>query len=306
MRSKKETLGYGAVALGNIIFGFSFLFSKLALEITVPEMLIATRFVTAFVILNLIVLFGRLLKKKDGTSLLAFSLKGKPKKEILLLALFQPIIYFAAENYGILYTSSSFAGVIIALIPIVGIVLDRLFFKRAISVNQTVCAVLSVFGVFLTTIGATGMRASVKGTVLLVIAVLAGSLFYVFSKRSSDYYSPLERTYVMFGLGSFVYVIVALIRCRNDYSGLIVHALATPMFWVSIAYLAAVSSVAAFLLLNFGSNYIPVSSATILANLTTVISVLAGLLILHEPFTLPQAIGSLIIFLSVYRATVKG
>lgn len=39
-----------AVAMGNVIFGFSFLFSKIALEVTIPTVLIAIRFVTAFIV----------------------------------------------------------------------------------------------------------------------------------------------------------------------------------------------------------------------------------------------------------------
>ena len=99
-----------AVITGNTIFGFSFLFSKVALQMTVPSVLLAVRFTTAFVVLNLIAFVGRNIKKKDGDPLVEFSLKGKPLKYVLLLALFQPIIYFLGESYGIEYTSSAFAG----------------------------------------------------------------------------------------------------------------------------------------------------------------------------------------------------
>ena len=85
-----------AVICGNTIFGFSFIFSKMALQITVPSVLIAVRFLAAFVVLNLIVLIGR--------PRVEFSLKGKPLRYVLLLALFQPILYFLCESYGIVYT----------------------------------------------------------------------------------------------------------------------------------------------------------------------------------------------------------
>ena len=50
-----------AVIAGNTIFGFSFLFSKVALQMTVPGVLLAARFLTDFAVLNLIVIFGRLI-----------------------------------------------------------------------------------------------------------------------------------------------------------------------------------------------------------------------------------------------------
>lgn len=300
-----EKKGLIAVILGNSIFGFSFLFSRLALDVAVPSVLIACRFSVAFILLNLIVIIGGRIKNNDGKALVEFSLKGKPKKNILLLALFQPITYFIAENYGILYTSSSFAGIIIALIPLVGIMFDLIFFGQRITMKQSVCAVLSVVGVFFTTIGAQEMSSSSKGVILLLVAVVAGAMFYVFSSKAASDYSPLERTYVMFGLGSAFYIIFALAQCFGSYKAMLLVPLTTPIFWISIAYLSGVSSVVAFLLLNYGSEKISVSRATMLANLTTVISIVAGVVVLHEKFTISQVIGAIIILASVYLATAK-
>lgn len=294
-----------AVMTGNTIFGFSFLFSKLALQITIPSVLIAVRFTVAFIVLNLIVLIGRNIKKPDGTRLVEFSLKGKPKKNLLLLVLFQPVIYYIAENYGIVYTSSAFAGIIISVIPIMGIVFDVIFMHSKIGVRQIICAVCSVVGVVVTTIGASDMNSSSKGTIILMIAVVASTLFFVFSKKSAEHYNPLERTYVMFGIGSAVYIVLALVQCYGNYSGLILDAFKEPVFWESIVYLAVVSSVMAFMLLNYGSNYISVSHASVFANLSTVISIAAGVLILHETFNWQQAVGSVIILASVYIAGRK-
>lgn len=298
----KNTKARLAVLLGNAIFGFSFLFSKLALGLTVPSVLIAVRFLVAFAVLNAIVLVGKRLRRGDGTPLISFCLKGKPLRDVLLMALLQPVIYFMAENYGILYTSSAFAGVIIAVIPIAGLVFDRLLMGTKISRKQVICAVCSVLGVALTTIGAKDMTSSAKGIVVLMIAVIAASLFYVFSRKAASDYNALERTYIMFGIGSAVYLLISLIQCRGSYSTLIFAVFSRPMFWGAILYLAVLSSVVAFLLINYGSGLISVSQASLFANFTTVISTLAGVAFLHESFTLPQIIGTAIILISVYIA----
>ena len=242
-----------AVIAGNTIFGFSFLFSKVALQMTVPGVLLAARFLTAFAVLNIIVIFGRLIKNRDGEPLVIFSLRGKPLKDVLLLALFQPVIYFAAESYGIQFTSSAFAGTIIAVIPVMGVISDVIIMKAAVSKKQIICALTSVAGVALTTLGAEGMKSSVAGTAILMAAVVAGALFYVFSKKAGEHFNPLERTYVMFGTGSAVYVCFALILCAGDYERLIADVITMPEFWGCIIYLAVASSVAAFIALNYGS-----------------------------------------------------
>lgn len=284
-----------AVIIGNAIFGLSFLFSKVALEMTIPSVLLAARFSTAFLVLNLVVLFGR--------KWIDFSLKGKPLKYILLLAIFQPVIYFIAESYGIEYTSSAFAGTIIAVIPIIGIVFDVLIMHVKVTKKQVICSVCSVIGVAITTMGAAQTKTSVFGIVMLFIAVIAGALFYVFSQKAGEYYNPVERTYVMFGIGSVVFVAFALAECAGNYKTMIVPAILSGDFWGCILYLAVFSSVIAFMTLNYGSSHISVSEASIFANITTVISIVAGVIILHESFTVPQFVGAVIIILSVYIAS---
>ena len=296
----------GAVIVGNTIFGFSFIFSKMALQITLPSVLIAVRFVMAFITLNLIVIFGRMIRVPDSQGgkrpLVEFSLRGKPLRNIILLALFQPILYFLCESYGIVYTSAAFAGTIIAVIPVAGIVFDVLIMHSKVRLRQVICAVLSAVGVAITTIGAEGMKSSVLGLVILLGAVAAGALFYVFSKKSGDDYNPLEQTYVMFALGSLVYTVFALVQCRGQYSELIFSALTQPQFIISVLYLSVVSSVTAFICLNYGTVRVTVSEASIFANLTTVISIIAGVVFLHEVFTPFQIVGAVIILISVFFA----
>lgn len=252
----KNTKAQIAVILGNGIFGFSFLFSKLALQITIPSVLIAVRFLTAFIVLN-----------------------------------------------GIVYTSSAFAGAIIAVIPIAGLILDVLIIHSKVSRRQILCAVASVLGVVITTLAAQDMESSALGLAMLMVAVIAGAMFYVFSKKSANDYNALERTYVMFGIGSAVYAVLALVQCYGNYDRYVVKAFQSATFWSAIIYLAVVSSVLAFLLLNYGSNYISVSQATLFANFTTVISIFAGVIVLKESFSLKQMIGAVIILVSVYFAS---
>lgn len=296
---KLRTKALLAVIIGNSIFGFSFLFSKIALELTIPSVMLAVRFTVAFLALNIVILIGKITKKFD------FSLRKKPLKYVLLLALFQPCIYFIAESYGIKYTSSAFAGTIIAVIPIAGILCDRFIMHTEVSKKQVICSIGSVIGVIITTLGAKDMRSSVIGLLLLLIAVCGGALFYVFSKKSSEYFNPLERTYMMFVAGCVTFVSYALIECRGNYAALIMPAVTNINFWGCILYLSVVSSVIAFMTLNFGSSHISVSEASIYANLTTVISIVAGVVFVNETFTVWQIIGAIIIIGSVYVSSAN-
>ncbi len=292
---QRKSLAIFLSFLGYAIFGFSFLFSKQALNIATPFVLLAVRFSVAFFLLNCLLLF-RTCK---------LHLKGKKIGLLLLLGLIQPVVYFICENYGVKLSATSFVGTILALIPIASLVAARVFLKEKIRAFQAVCFLGSVGGVFLTTLQQSSGSFSWLGLILLLFAVCVGAMFNVLSRRISVQFSPFERTYVMFAVGSAVFTCIALIQSAGNIREMIFVPLGDAKFWVSIFYLAGLSSVGAFLMLNYAVTHLDIASASIFANITTVITILAGVLILHESFGVYQIIGSVIIILAAYGVNAK-
>ena len=287
--SARETLHMLMAFTGNAIFGFSFLFSKLALEIAEPFVLLSVRFLVAFALMNLV----RFLKLQP------FDLRGKPLKPLIILGLLQPVAYFICESYGIKYTSSSISGIMIALIPIAGVVLGVLILKERPTKLQVVFSLISVLGVIImTTSGKIGTVQS-KGILFLLGAVFTGSMFTVQSRSIADRFTAFERTYVMFGVGTAVFSVLAYLRTGTDWN-LWLRPLKSGGFWLSIGYLSCISSVGAFLLLNKALDVLDVARSLVFANVTTVISVLAGVLILKEHFSPMQAVGIVMVIAGVY------
>ena len=71
-------------------------------------------------------------------------------------------------------------------------------------------------------------------------------------------------------------------------------------------YLGVVSSVVAYFLLNFANAHLTVSEASLFSNVTTVVSVLAGVVLLKEPFSVCQMLGVAVILVCVFVANVSG
>ena len=282
-----KTLAPLAALLGYGIFGFSFLFSKLALNQASPLILLAVRFIVAFALMNLILFVGKI----------PFSLKGKPVKPLLLLGIIEPVIYFLCENYGISLTTTSFSGIMLGTIPVFGLLFGSLLLKERFTPFQWMCAVGSICGVALTCVGGE-VAFSTLGVILLVCAAMTAALFNVISTGISAKFSAVERTYVMLALGCLVFPAVALVENRSDLTALLTP-LSSPGFWVAVAYLAGLSSVGAFFLLNFAMSHVSVAISSIFANFSTVISVLAGIFIMGDDFTLPQIAGIVLITLCV-------
>ena len=85
------------------LFWTKLLFSKIALDITTPLNL-RFRFLLAFLFLSLLVAF-RIIK---------INYRGKSLKNLFILSLAQPVIYFIFETYGIKFSSTSHAGLMTA------------------------------------------------------------------------------------------------------------------------------------------------------------------------------------------------
>ncbi len=285
--------------LGYAIFGFSFLFSKTALAVASPFVLLAVRFTVAFVILNLLLLSGKF----------RLCFHGKRLMPLFVLGLIQPVVYFIFENYGVKLLATSFVGIMLSLVPIVSVVFASLILGERARAVQILCALVSIAGVCLTTLGQTLGSFSLLGFLLLLGAVCATSLFNVLSRKSSHDFTAFERTYAMFALGCIVFWGFALVQCSGHFHQMLIVPLTNANFWICIAYLSGVSSVGAFLMLNYAMTHIDVARVSIYANVTTVISILAGVLVLHERFGIFEIMGSLIILLSVFgmnRAAQSG
>ncbi|HML45498.1 MAG TPA: DMT family transporter [Clostridia bacterium] len=291
-KSRREEIALLLALSSYVIFGFSFLFSKSALAVATPFVLLAFRFTVAFVLLNALALTGRF----------PIRLKGKNIRPLLLLGLVQPIVYFICESYGVRLLSTSLVGTIIALMPVGSLLLGAAILKERPRPFQILCALASVAGVYLTTRGQDSGSFSWFGLVLLLGAVGAASGFNVLSRKISGDFTAFERTYVMFALGCAAFTGIAVVQCWGDIPNLLLAPVARADFWIAVLYLAGLSSVGAFLMLNHAVTHLTIAQASIFGNITTIVSILAGVLFLKESFGVYQAVGSIVIIASVYGA----
>lgn len=260
-----------AAFIANVIFGFSFLFTKVALQEASPFTLLAGRFGVAFVFATLL-----LLLRPSG-----FSLRGKPWGLLLILGLFHPVLYFLGETYGVLYTSSTFSAIMIALIPILSLFASAFYLREAPTKLQSLFCTLSVFGVLLITVTGGGGANRLKGVFLLLLAVAADVAFNLFTRKISISFTPFERTYVMFVIGFFVFFSLMLWESGGSVAPLLA-LFKQPVLCKAVLYLGVASSVVAFFLLNYANTYLPVTRTIVFVNVTTLVTVIGGLIFLHE------------------------
>lgn len=272
------------------VFGLSFLFSKMALDVVSPAVLLTFRFGLAFLLLNLLLLTGKV----------RLRLKGKNLGWLLLLGLLQPVLYFFCENYGIQMTTATFSAVMIALIPIAALLGGMIFLREIPSPLQTLFLILSVSGAVMMALlkGSEG-TVTVLGVVLLFGAVIASASYNALSRKISGDFSSFERTYMMFAVGLVFFFSVAL--WENDFQAIALFSyLKYPPVIAATLFLGAVCSFLAFLCLNYANTHLPVARTTSFSNVTTVVSVFAGVIFLKEAFTFGTLLSSLLIIVGIW------
>ena len=289
MKTKQVKI-FLAATVCHVFWGFSFLASRKALDTAPVLVLLSHRFLLAFLGMNLLLL----------TPLGSLRLRGKRLLPLLALGLAEPVVYFFGEQYGLLHSNTIFSGVMIAMIPIVSTLAAAPVLKEKPSLGQLFFCFLSVCGVV--GIGLMSHSSGALdwiGAAALFIAVLSAGAYTLIGRGISRDYTPFERTYMMMGVGTVVFTPLALIQAKGDLLAYC-RPLAQPTYLVAILFLALVCSVACYFLSSYTITYMTVARETVFSNLTTAVSVLAGVLFLHEPFTWFGALCCLVIFVGIY------
>ena len=176
-RTPSPTAAFWLAAFTYFIWGFTFLASRIAQDYGTPFVLLFWRFALAFLLLNLLRLTGR------------FPVRFRSRKlwPVLLAGLFEPVLYFPCEQYGLRLTSTSFSGVMVALIPLCSLVYGAVFLHEKATWRQVVFSVLSVAGVIVLAVYASGIGSgSVPGFFILLGTVFAGAAYMVACRACAD------------------------------------------------------------------------------------------------------------------------
>ena len=285
-------------ALGcEFYFGLSYVFTKQATSMASAFTLLGWRFLIAFIVMTLLVV----------TRVVKVDLKGKPLRPLLTVALFCPCLYFVCETVGINHTTASESGVFLACIPIASLIASTLVLKKKPFGQQVMGILITLAGV-LVTVFAVGLSSSLSivGYGFLLVGVTSYALYTVSVDRAADF-SGMEITYIMLAAGAVVFITLALAEgiVRGTIGELVALPFRNPQFAVVVLYQGIGCSIAAFFLSNVAIANIGVNRTASFVGISTVVSIVAGALLLGESFTVWQAAGAAIIIAGVSIANAR-
>ncbi|MCL2496860.1 MAG: DMT family transporter [Clostridiales bacterium] len=293
---KKSILGMAAAMSGNIIFGFTFVFTKHILNAGMSAYaLLSWRLVIATLTMLALAACG----------VLKINFKGKKPLRLLPLGLCEPCLYFICESIGIARTTASESGTIIAFIPICVLLFSRLVFKERHTTGQFIGVLLSVTGI-ICVVSAGGLSASlsVSGYACLFGAVIIAGFYNMGVRRLVGEFSSAEITFGTNIMGLVFFVLLAggegLIKGHAAVMWLL--PIQDPLILLYIILLAVGASAGAFMLIIYAISKIGPTRSSSFAGFSTITSILFGLIILGERMLTWQIAGAALIIAGVWGA----
>ena len=288
---KSDTAAVFCILLTMVLFGLTFIFTRVALATNSVFTLLSWRFFTAFFLMTLLRIIG----------VWKIELKGIPLS-LLCIGLLYPVLYYFFESLGVSMTSAAESGIIISTFPVLSMLLAAFFLKEMPSRLQILSIFVSVLGAVVVVLGkgVSALTFNKLGYITLFSAVFSVGLFYVISRGIPEY-SSAAKSYLMMGMGSIAFSAAAAIEhLRNgSFTEWLTLPFKNPDFLAAVLFLGPLTSVVGTWGQNYAIERLGVHRASAFSGIASVVSVLAGVFLLHESFTWIQCAGAVMILLGV-------
>ena len=221
--------------------------------------------------------------KAKGTSL---KLEKSDWMKVTLTALFSITVYFYFENSAIKQIGANEAAILVAMLPVVALIGNRIFLKQKLLPRNIISAVISIVGIYFV-IGGVQFGENKVGYFYVFLSNLSWSAYLLNTKPILKKYEGLELTYYQCLIGSLAFV-PAL---PTDYFyfdkidiGIILHFL----------FLALVCSAVCTVCYTFAIKHCGVGISALCLNFIPVATFLFSFLILREVMRPIQMVGAFI------------
>ncbi|AQP53332.1 hypothetical protein CBF34_04750 [Vagococcus penaei] len=274
------------------IVGLSFLFVKEGLRYTDPFTQLSHRFIIA----SIGMLVVSMATKQQST------VTVKKMKDLFLLGIFYPVLFFSLQTLSLQDISTLDAGIINALNPIILLVLAIFLLRERPSSQQKMVMVLSFVGILAINLSGQQGNATFNlfGMVLMFLSVLSSGMYTITARKIAESYSTIEMTKFMLLFGAIVFTVIAFgQRLFGQVTTSYIEPLVIPNYLITILYLGLLSSLLTSALSNYALHHVKASVVALFSNLTPIIVILSGVLILKEPIKMYQVVGISLIIMPI-------
>ena len=296
MESKKS-IGHLAALLTIIIWGTTFISTKILLVDFKPVEILFFRFVMGYLVL--LIICPRRLKGVERKQELTFIAAG----------LCGICLYYLLENIALTYTMASNVGVIISVAPFFTAILAHLFMKseEKLRANFFVGFVVAIIGIILISFNGSSLELNPMGDILALIAAFVWACYSILTKKISSYGYPV----ILTTRRTFFYGILFMIPTLFFFDfKMELSRFENISYLLNILYLGLGASALCFVTWNFAVKVLGAVKTSVYIYMVPVITVVTSVLILNERVTLLSGVGTILtlvgLFLSESKIQKKG
>ena len=288
--NKKRLTAYLKLTAAAVIWGISFIATKVAVAEVPPAVIIWLRFSIAVIILFFYLLLRKKLSLPSNQDLGYLALLG-----FLGVSLHQWL-----QSTGLVTAQASTTSWLVSTSPIFMALLAWGFLKEKITLSSFVGILLASLGVLLVVshgnIGSIfhGDFGSV-GNILVLFSAMNWAVFSVLSRRALDKYSAM---FVLFYAMLFG-VLFSSIHFLSIQGWMYIHQL-SPIAWLAVAFLGIGCSFLAYTFWYDGIKSIGATQAGAFLYIEPLVSMVVAAMVLNESITLAALLGGSLILVGVW------
>lgn len=294
---ENETLkGHLSAFITIVIWGTTFLSTKLLLEDFTPIEILLLRFLLG--LLALLSICPKRLKVKNRKEELTFALAG----------LCGICLYYLLENIALTYTMASNVGVIICIAPFFTAILSQILIKgeERLHLPFFLGFLVSMLGICCISFREATFQVNPIGDILAIIAAFLWALYSLLTRKIGSYgYHTIQATKRIFAYG-----ILFMLPAFFFFDRKAGFARFTNMkYLLHLLFLGLGASALCFVTWNYAVKTLGTMKTSVYIYMVPVITVAASTLVLHEKVTVISAVGTLLtlsgLFLSTGRLKIR-
>lgn len=271
---------YTAAIIFTLLTGFSFLGIKACQPYANQLEILTYRYNFAFLAV-VIVWFTNVFKsniKNEKT-------KGKSKKMVLLAAS-SYILFMILQVIGIFYTTSVVGSILFSITPIIVQIIAAIVLKEKSTTKQIFFVVITVVSlIYMIIAGSDELEFNILGVICLLLASIFMAVSNISMRYLRDDYKPIDITLYICIIGFILFNTLSIVMgVKNGNLDEYFLPLKNSTFIFGTAYLGIGCILFTSQLISYMLSKLPAVNATIFGNVSTAISIVAGIVLLNEPF----------------------
>ena len=218
-------------------------------------------------------------------------------KYIVLLAFFEPCLYFIFEAKAIQLTSASQVGMITSLMPVITAMAAGYFLKEIISKQLIIGSLIALCGAIwlsLQAVSSVSAPNPILGNFFELLAMFCGAGYTIVARYLSDKYSALFITAIQVFIGTIFFFPFFLYEFYTRDLNFTLNAV------LCVLYLGVVVTLGGYGLYNYALTKIEASKAAVFIYLIPVFTLILAYFILNEKLSSVEFIACVTILFGVF------